>query len=183
MISGYKEWSLICAALGSGAQSLLLRKGGISEGMGGFRFKRKSFYLLPTLFHQQAEHVSSTLPWEEARTAQGEWIIRYYAEEIQHWLVTDWDQITALEPFHVWKPSLVQERYEYKNSRHLAVALVRIEKFKKPLFLKEQPDWGGCKSWVDAVSANEVSHEREPVISDLAFYEIKSKLESILGAA
>ena len=31
---GFKDWSLVCAALGSGKQSLILRKGGIAEGRG-----------------------------------------------------------------------------------------------------------------------------------------------------
>ena len=35
---GFKEWTLICDALGRGEQSIILRKGGIAEGRAGFRF-------------------------------------------------------------------------------------------------------------------------------------------------
>ena len=50
----FKEWSLVCDALGRGEQSLILRKGGIAEGRAGFRFQHPEFLLLPTLFHEQA---------------------------------------------------------------------------------------------------------------------------------
>src|SRR6201995_425311 len=50
----FKEWTLICEALGRGAQSLIIRKGGIAEGRDGFRFKHPDFLLFPTLFHEQA---------------------------------------------------------------------------------------------------------------------------------
>ncbi len=34
-----KEWAAVCLALAEGRQSLLLRKGGIAEGSGGFRME------------------------------------------------------------------------------------------------------------------------------------------------
>jgi hypothetical protein len=33
---GFKEWALVCEALGRGEQTIILRKGGIAEGRGGF---------------------------------------------------------------------------------------------------------------------------------------------------
>ena len=53
MSIGFKEWALICDALGSGRQSIILRKGGIAEGREGFRFQHPDFLLFPTLFHEQ----------------------------------------------------------------------------------------------------------------------------------
>src|SRR5687767_15539791 len=53
MIPGFKEWTLVCKALGEGAQSLIIRKGGIAEGRAGFRFQHEEFLLFPTLFHEQ----------------------------------------------------------------------------------------------------------------------------------
>ena len=49
---GFKEWTLVCDALGRGEQSIILRKGGIAEGRAGFRFQHPEFLLLPTLFHE-----------------------------------------------------------------------------------------------------------------------------------
>src|SRR5688572_22380068 len=54
LMHGFKEWALICEALGHGEQSVILRKGGIAEGRAGFRFAHPEFWLFPTLFHEQA---------------------------------------------------------------------------------------------------------------------------------
>ena len=53
----FKEWSLVCDALGDGRQSIILRKGGIAEGRDGFQFKHREFFLFPTHFHEQAKHL------------------------------------------------------------------------------------------------------------------------------
>ncbi|MBA2742902.1 MAG: DUF1802 family protein, partial [Chthoniobacterales bacterium] len=50
---GFKEWALVCDALGRGEQSLILRKGGIAEGRDGFAFRHSEFFLFPTFFHAQ----------------------------------------------------------------------------------------------------------------------------------
>jgi hypothetical protein len=34
----FKEWAIVCEALGRGGQSIILRKGGIAEGREGFSF-------------------------------------------------------------------------------------------------------------------------------------------------
>ena len=55
--AGFKEWSLVCDALGRGRQSVILRKGGIAEGRGGFSFRHREFFLFPTFFHEQIAKV------------------------------------------------------------------------------------------------------------------------------
>ena len=49
----FKEWEAIVDALGQGAQIIILRKGGISEGRVGFQARHPKFWLFPTRFHQQ----------------------------------------------------------------------------------------------------------------------------------
>ena len=48
---GFKEWAVVCEAMGRGRQSIILRKGGIAEGREGFSFKYPEFFLFPTWFH------------------------------------------------------------------------------------------------------------------------------------
>jgi hypothetical protein len=60
---GFKEWSIVCEALGRGDQSVILRKGGIAEGREGFSFRYREFFLFPTWFHEQAEKVRRTWEW------------------------------------------------------------------------------------------------------------------------
>src|SRR5262245_32547454 len=54
---GFKEWSVICAALAAGRQSLILRKGGIQEGRDGFRVAHERFWLFPTHYHEAAQSI------------------------------------------------------------------------------------------------------------------------------
>ena len=53
----FKEWAVVCAALASGRQSVILRKGGIHEGRDGFRVDHREFWLFPTRFHQEPGEV------------------------------------------------------------------------------------------------------------------------------
>ena len=66
MSVAFKEWAIVCEAIGSGRQSIMLRKGGIAEGRDGFAFKHRGFFLFPTWFHEQLEKttlpVGTTLP-------------------------------------------------------------------------------------------------------------------------
>src|SRR5512138_2779668 len=53
MRTAFKEWAIVVDALGRGEQILILRKGGIAEGRGGFRPEHTRFLLFPTAFHEQ----------------------------------------------------------------------------------------------------------------------------------
>src|SRR6478735_1271299 len=105
---GFKEWQVVCDALASGRQSLLLRKGGIHEGRQGFSFAHDSFFLFPTRFHAQGEHVREGLvkPMPEWQVGD-ELSITHHAQA--EWAVTlsDWSQLAALEPFHIYTEATV----------------------------------------------------------------------------
>ena len=58
----FKEWAVICEALGRGEQALILRKGGIDEHDGQFVVDQTRFWLYPTFSHQQKDGIN-----EEAR--------------------------------------------------------------------------------------------------------------------
>jgi hypothetical protein len=46
---GFKEWSFVCDSLAQGVQTLILRKGGIHEGRGGFEWKHQELLSFPHL--------------------------------------------------------------------------------------------------------------------------------------
>src|SRR5436190_23693429 len=99
----FKEWTLICDALGRGDQSLIIRKGGIAEGRDGFRFKHADFLLFPTLFHEQVAKVR--LPAETALPvgrSDGQHAIGLAAHVEWTADVTDWPKVQALAPYHIW---------------------------------------------------------------------------------
>lgn len=144
---GFKEWALVCEALGRGEQTILLRKGGVAEGRDGFGFRHSEFYLFPTFFHEQVVKVRT--PSAEIPAAhQGEIEIRYFAKLEAQKEITTWPMVAALEPFHVLQESVVRERFEYKEAG-LRVALVRVFRLEPSWVLADKPAYGGCRSWVE----------------------------------
>ena len=144
---GFKEWALVCEALGRGEQTILLRKGGIAEGRDGFGFRHPEFFLFPTFFHEQIVKVRTAdarIPAAREREVE----IRYFAKlEAQH-EITSWPTVAALEPLHILAESVVRERFEYKSAG-LHVALVRVFRLEPSWALEDMPAYGGCRSWLE----------------------------------
>src|SRR5919201_6138916 len=110
---GFKEWFLVCDALGRGEQSIILRKGGIAEGREGFSFRRREFFLFPTFFHEQAGKVrlaSTNLP-----PAGNIITIRWYARVERALRIGVRRMAEALTPLHILTPEVVRGRFSYKN--------------------------------------------------------------------
>ena len=117
--TGFKEWSFVCDALTQGQLSIILRKGGIHEGRGGFEWKHRDFFLFPTWFHTQAdklnwvpENTQRSFPPEEERQTVD---IDGCATLEQVWKVTDWEKVAALAPLHIWNEDVVKERFVYDD--------------------------------------------------------------------
>jgi len=152
MSIAFKDWAVVCDALGRGVQSIILRKGGIAEGRDGFRFKHDAFFLFPTLFHEQVER--TTLP--PGTTIPGgnpdEVSISFYAEAEWSERVSDWDKVLRLAPFHIWKEEIVKERFHYNEPEEapgIHVALLRVYRLNAPWKFPYLPRYGGCRSWLN----------------------------------
>lgn len=160
---GFKEWALVCEALGRGEQSVLLRKGGIAEGRAGFGFRHSEFFLFPTYFHEQIVKVRG------ARGAippgrDGEIEIRYFAKLEAQREIKVWEEAAALEPLHILAESVVRERFEYKGAG-LHVALIRVFRLEPGWVLEDEPAYGGCRSWVNLPELP-VEIRLKPVLTD-----------------
>ena len=152
-IIGFKEWQVVCDALASGRQAILLRKGGIHEGRQGFSFAHKSFFLFPTRFHVQADQVreGSVTPLPEWQA--GDPIrITHHAEALWAITLTDWDQVAALEPFHIYSAQTVRDRFDWEgkgmSSGSIHLALVRVQQLASPWNFPYEARFGGCRSWI-----------------------------------
>ena len=97
MTAAFKEWALICEALGGGRQSVIVRKGGIAEGREGFSFRNREFLLFPTWFHEQL--ANTKLPPETPVPAQleDEIEIAYAATVEQTAVLTDLEHARRLD--------------------------------------------------------------------------------------
>jgi len=146
----FKEWTLICEALGHGAQSLIIRKGGIAEGRDGFRFKHADFLLFPTLFHEQVTKLK--LPPETAlpqSREDGQHSVALAAHVVWTRDVMDWAKVQALAPFHLWTEAEIEKRFRQDDQPGVSVAFVRISRLSAPLVFPDSPKYGGCRSWIE----------------------------------
>ena len=149
MSIGFKEWTLICDALGRGEQSVILRKGGIAEGREGFHFQHDDFLLFPTLFHEQVTKLrlpaATLLP---APRGDGAIEVRYRAQVEWTRAVTDWRIVQRLEPFHLWRESEIEKRFRQDAAPGVSLAFVRASRLSQPFIFPDAPAYGGCRSWV-----------------------------------
>lgn len=148
----FKEWAVICAALASGRQSLILRKGGIAEEGGVFRPEHGEFLLYPTYFHEHRAGIKAEfLPLLDAADAAKPpaGVVRFAhfvrVENVTH--VTNLEDALALDSRHAWTSDVVKQRFHYR-SPGLFVLEVRTFALPHPVEAVERPEYAGCKTWV-----------------------------------
>lgn len=187
--SAFKEWHLIVQALGAGAQTLILRKGGIAEGRGGFAVKADRFWLFPTFFHAQLEKAKPTAQrWADPLAVRVEGEVRpprelkieFFAETTDALFVSDWAKIAALDGFHFWSEATVRERFDWSKPAGLHVLVVRVQKLNTPQNILVTPEMAGCKSWVDLPTAF-TSAESKHVLSGEEFSLRRAAILKVLN--
>ena len=178
----FKEWAVVVDALGQGDQIIILRKGGISEGRGGFQIEHDRFFLFPTLFHQQRESVQ---PKAQARydvlapkLSATLLRIEFFSE------VVDWkflDSLAAAQRLrgqHIWREEVIRERFDWGKSKSIYAMAVRTFRLPSPAELPMLEAYGGCKSWVD-LDAIISTEGAQPVLTESEF---NGKLERFRAA-
>lgn len=185
---GFKEWSLVCEALGAGVQSLILRKGGIHEGRGGFWWRHDRFFLFPTHFHEQ----DAQFPWSptgekeqaasvpEAGLENGTHSVEYLAEVDFKHQITSWETAVRLQPFHFWTEETVRARFDYSDETGISLAFLRIYRLSRPWTFPDERKFGGCRSWLD-LPAVPADLSWSPVLDDASHAGRRAAVRVILG--
>lgn len=185
-VIAFKEWQVVCDALASGRQSILLRKGGIHEGRQGFSFAHESFFLFPTRFHAQGEQVR-----EGEVKAMPEWqvgdelTLTHHAEALWAVTLTDWQRVAALEPHHIYSEATVRDRFDWEGkgmaSGSIHLALVRVRKLAEPWKLVYEKNYGGCRSWIQLPAAPDNWKTRAvPIVPDEEFERTAEGFQSLI---
>jgi hypothetical protein len=193
-----KEWSIICKALEDGNQTILLRKGGILEYKKGFEIRQKSFLLFPTLEHQAEEYLQSKYlqtydlllrgnKSEDIRNKTNTFWILARIEAIQEF--QDHEMLPELEKYHIWNEKYVNMRMNYNPKKPMNALLLRVYKLPQPISIDINPEWAGCKSWIDIDIAEKYGNQfgsvpkmfgqSEPVIKDKEFQIISKNFMEI----
>ena len=183
MRTAFKEWAIVVDALGRGDQILILRKGGISEGRGGFQLEHSQFLLFPTLFHQQRDSVvapaqerydqiSPHLPPPE--------IVRVeFFAEVAAW--RQLDSLSAAETLrgqHCWRDEIIAQRFDWGRAKNICAIALRVHRLPLAIELPMSPAYGGCKSWVE-FDKDIATNGALPVLDQPAFDQ---KLNQFLAA-
>jgi hypothetical protein len=171
-----KEWQTVCAALETGRQMILLRKGGIFENEGKFEIEHRQFLLFPTFLHQNIAMLKTT---EHAHFSPADAEPRQITMTAGG-LITDIVEVTsrpamdALDDQHIWTAPLIDMRFNYRPDRPLYLLLVRAYRLHEPLKVENTPAYAGCKSWVP-LDQPIPTGDALPVLDDVK-YEIRRRM-------
>ena len=185
MRTAFKEWAIIVDALGRGEQIVILRKGGISEGPGGFKLDQPEFLLFPTLFHQQRESVVASAQTRHdviSPLFPPPTILRleYFTEVVAWRRIESLAAAERLRGQHVWRDEVIAERFAWGREHAIYALAVRVYRMNQPLEKPMIPAYGGCKSWIEV--DQEVPRDGATAVLSDADFRIKlEQFEQALG--
>ena len=143
----FKEWAGVCRALIEGRQTLIVRKGGISEGPGGFAPEHRVFWLYPTQVHQAQQGLRDDARAAPQAGPADPLVIEALAVVELVRRIDTAEELLALTPFHVWTLETMRKRFAYREPG-LWVLGVRVFRAAPAWTLQPTPEQLGCKSWV-----------------------------------
>ncbi len=142
----FKEWAGVCDSLAEGRQSLILRKGGVSEGPEGFRPEHPAFWLYPTHVHEAEQGLRTPI---RSRPIAPPDTVAIGSMAVVEWTgrVDRVEQLAAIEGLHDWTEATVLGRFHYRRPGLWALA-VRVFRLPEPWPIGATPAHLGCKTWV-----------------------------------
>jgi hypothetical protein len=180
----FKEWAGVCEALIQGRQTLIVRKGGISEGAGPGRFEpeHSEFWLYPTWVHQAEQGLRSPLGTEHpGRQADrgGTVGIRALVRVGPIGYVDREEMLAELEDFHIFTGETMVKRFHYRRPG-LWVLGARVWRSEPGFAVTITPEHAGCKTWVHLDEPLPTT-ALEPVLDDAEWTACCHRLKTILG--
>ena len=160
------EWNATIEALGTGKQSILIRK---------YDTTQKEFLLYPTISYANKDDVlesfqkdcksfvkGNLLPTGENRNYE----VKYYAT-VEEIIVKPSSRIDAFNKFHIWTRDHVKD---FLGKKEAKIWILRVYKLDKPQMLKRS------NGMVYANVDKPVKLEGKPVIPDDEFNKLKEEI-------
>lgn len=170
----FKEWAVACAALRTGQQTLLIRKGGIREDGGVFTMSDSEFFLMPTFEHQNEsllqDRALRLLESTRLNARPNEIVIDTYAvvDTILH--ARTETQINAVANEMIWNAEYVRQRFDFNPYDPLFLVVLRAYRLAEPVIVPNRDEYGGCRSWV-TLDRMVDTRNAEPALPDEEFLE------------
>lgn len=177
----FKEWAVICHALATGQQTLILRKGGIHEGRAGFRVAYSRFLLFPTYLHQADLAKLTPSAWPELANVpspdDGMIHLSLIADVTDVIEIQDQTKLAGLTDLHWWSQETIDQRFHYREPG-LFLLIARVSRLDPAIAICDSPRFAGCRSWVELDSPITISASNR-VLSDDAFELQRQKILEI----
>ena len=138
MSLGFKELASVCEAIGAGKQAVLLRKAGLRESTAESVFASRSFYLLPTQYHEK----------KQGGPSDG-FAISLHVHVIQAGDLLEWSKIEKVLPLTAYDPKTIREHFDSRDEKLLHFAHIRPFRLEPVWHLPATPSLSGCRSWFD----------------------------------
>ena len=171
-----KEWAAVNRALLEGRQIIDLRKGGIREE--GHRFPHPRAALL-ALRQLRAPRPELLLPAASdllaaavaASPPAGQLRFEGWAEIVESAVLTEPEQVAALEGLHVWTPDYAVQRFRWRPKAPLVVLVLRVHRLDEPIEAPVRNAYASCTSWVPMLDLppDPSAIASTPVLDDDAF--------------
>jgi hypothetical protein len=176
-----KEWAVAVKALERGETALVVRKGGIREK--AFAVPRTRFMLLPGYEHQRPDllkpeyrELMREIP---PLTDDGPLRFASFAEVEGAYEVSEAEELSALDPYHMWTPEYAESRFKWRPKKPLTVLVLRTYLLPETVELPYRDEYGGCKSWIELQETVSVEGAR-PALSDEDFDRLVASALGVL---
>jgi hypothetical protein len=163
-----KEWSSVIAALATGEQVILIRKGGIADSE--FGLEAQQFYLYPTYFHQgEDDHRASVT-------------VTHWCEVARTWSLRDVEQLERLAHLVALPRETLDARYRFRPDQSLHIIGVRTWALPSGVEVIFHDEYAGCRSWLSVDEEIDVTGSKL-VLSDADLQAKLAAVDAILAVA
>ena len=179
-----KEWAAVSRALETGRQIILFRKGGIHESAGEFELDHRSFFLFPTFVHQKLDMIkpADRAEIEERNTEPSQIRISAAADVTDIRQLTNRQQLDQLDAEHIWLPTLLDIRWNYRPETPLYLLLLRVYRLAEPVTIANTLTYAGCKSWVPLENPISAANS-SPALSDEEYQRRRAAIFTACSSA
>ncbi|HVD44051.1 MAG TPA: DUF1802 family protein [Rubrobacter sp.] len=178
-----KEWAVAVRALERGETALVVRKGGIREK--AFAVPQTRFLLLPGYEHQRPELLKEKYRGLMDRIPDladdGPLRFSSFAEVESAYEISEAEELSALDPHHMWTPEYAESRFKWRPKKPLTVLVLRTYLLPRAVELPYRDEYGGCRSWIELQKPVSVEGARA-ALSDEEFDRSVAPALGVLGS-
>jgi len=156
-----KEWSSALKFFENKKVCIIFRKGGIHEK--DFVQTEDFFGFFPTFEHEskdtvkpQYRNIKYLLNDKVGYSGLGE--LNYFGKIISSYQISSIDQLSQLDPFHIWEQKYLVDRFNFRPKNPLRCYMLDVFKVKLPKRIEyDSKKASGCTSWFELTNAVNVN--------------------------